>query len=257
MPTARVATAEGVATVAYEDGVVRIDGETRAVESADDLDLLPPCDPRGVYCLGRNYPAYVETNADTIQRRLSHDPELPDDVHFFLKGATSVVGPGEPIPYPTFSDSLGYGGELAAVVDRTCRHVAPGDVPEVVRGYTILNDLDAKDQDGITEMKVFDGSAPLGPAIADVDPTSLEMRTTIDGEVRQEASTADMHRGPGEAIAAISERVTLHPGDVVALGSPANPGTVGPGDTIEIWYEGIGTLRNTVAPPRGRDGSSR
>lgn len=249
MPTARVRTASGLSTVEYDDGVVTIDGDDHDVGTAEHVDLRPPCRADGVYCLGRNYPAYVEENEDTIREQLNHDPGLPEETHFFLKSPACVVGSGDPIPYPTFSESVGYAGELAAVIDRPCKHLAPADVPDAVRGYTIMNDVDAKDQPNLIKMKVFDGSAPLGPAIADVDPASLAMRTTINGTVRQEATTADMYRSPREAISAISERITLHPGDVVAMGSPANPGTVEPGDTIEIWYEGIGTLRNTVVPP--------
>ncbi len=247
MPTARIARESGVSTVEYDDGFVQIGGDRQSVAESPGIELLPPCEPRDVYCLGRNYPEYVEENAETIQDNLSHDAELPDDVHFFLKNSTGVIGSGDPIPYPSFSQKVGYGGELAAVIDASCKHLDPNEVPDVVRGYTIMNDVDAKDQEGITKIKVFDGSAPLGPAIADVDPSALEMRTTVNGEVRQEASTADMHYGPSEAIATISDRVTLQSGDVVALGSPANPGTIEPGDTIEIWYEGIGTLRNSVA----------
>ena len=85
--------------------------------------------------------------------------------------------------------------------------------------------------------------------VADVDPADLRMETTVGGEVRQEATTAEMHRGPAEAIAALSERVTLRPDDVIAMGSPANPGTIEPGDAVEIRYEGIGTLRNPVVAP--------
>lgn len=247
MPTARIETDDGVLTGEYDDGVVTADGDSYAV--GDDATLLPPCEPETVYCLGRNYAAYLEQNADVIEGNLDDSAEFPEEIHFFLKGATCVIGPGDPIPYPSFSESLGYAGELAAVVGRGGKNLDPDDVPAAVRGYTILNDLDAKDQTGVTEMKVFDGSAPIGPVIADVDPSSLEMRTTVDGEVRQEATTDAMYRGPAEAIAELSERVTLRPDDVVALGSPANPGTLEPGDTVEVWYEGVGTLRNTVASP--------
>lgn len=247
MSIARIDAGGEVLTGEYDDGVVTVDGESYAVGA--DATLLPPCEPRTVYCLGRNYAAYLEQNADVIEGNLDDRAEFPEEIHFFLKGATCVIGPDDPIPYPPFSESLGYAGELAAVVGREGKRLDPEDVAEAVRGYTILNDLDAKDQSGVTEMKVFDGSAPIGPVIADVDPSSLEMRTTVDGEVRQEATTAAMHRSPAEAISELSERVTLRPGDVVALGSPANPGTIEPGDTVEVWYEGVGTLRNTVAPP--------
>lgn len=249
MPTAVLSTPDGPKQVDYSDGRVTMEGETIDVSESDDLSLLPPCEPSCLYCVGRNYPAYVEENAETIEDDLSGTAEIPDAVHFFLKSPACVIGPNQPLVYPTFSDKIGYGGELAAVIDRPCKDVAPADVPDVVRGYTIMNDIDAKDQESLIKMKVFDGSAPLGPAIADVDPSSLAMRTTINGEVRQEANTAEMHYDAKDAIATISDRVTLNPGDVIALGSPANPGTVEPGDVIEVWYEGIGTLRTPVVAP--------
>lgn len=244
MPQARIDTGDEVLTGEYDDGVVTADGESYV--AGEDGTLLTPVEPETVYCMGRNYAAYLEENADVIQNNLDDEPEFPEQIHFFLKGPTCVIGPGDPIPYPSFSEKVGYAGELAAVMGRECKNVDPEEVADAVRGYTILNDLDAKDVEGVTEMKVFDGSAPIGPAIADVDPTSLEMKTTISGEVRQDASTSAMYRSPAEAISELSERVTLKPNDVIAMGSPANPGTVERGDEIEIWYEGIGTLRNTV-----------
>jgi 2-keto-4-pentenoate hydratase/2-oxohepta-3-ene-1,7-dioic acid hydratase in catechol pathway len=117
----------------------------------------------------------------------------------------------------------------------------------VVRGYTVLNGVDALDQQGRTARKAFDGSASLGPWVeTDVGPANVDMHTDIAGERRQAASTELMLFGPHEVVAPLSERFTLRPGDVVAFGSPANPGTVEPGDIIEITYEGVGTLRNTV-----------
>jgi 2-keto-4-pentenoate hydratase/2-oxohepta-3-ene-1,7-dioic acid hydratase in catechol pathway len=110
-----------------------------------------------------------------------------------------------------------YAGELAAVIDRRCRAVAPEDVPDVVRGYTVLNDLDALDQPSLTARKAFDDAAPLGSCVTtDVNPTAIDMETIINGEVRQGGQR------------------------------PANPGVIEPGDEIEITYEGVGTLRNWV-----------
>lgn len=246
MATARIRVNGSVLRGDYDDGTVTVDGERYVVGT--DAELLAPVDPSTVYCLGRNYEGYLDANADVLTERFG-EATVPEELHFFLKGSTCVVGPGDPIPYPTFSDELGYAGELAAVVGERCKHVAPADVADVVAGYTVMNDLTAKDQPRLSEMKVFDGSAPLGPVVADVDPSSLDMQTTVDGEVVQEANTSEMVRSPATAVAALSERVTLRPGDVVAMGSPANPGTVDPGDEIAVWYEGVGTLRNTVAPP--------
>lgn len=128
-----------------------------------------------------------------------------------------------------------------------CRNVTPREVPNVVRGYTIMNDVDALDQPGRTARKAFTGSAPLGPWIeTDLDPTALSMHTYVNDEKRQEATTGLMLFDPFEIIAFLSNRFTLQPGDAIAFGSPANPGNIEPGDTVAITYAGIGTLRNTV-----------
>lgn len=222
----------------YEDGVVRVDGVEYTV--GEDATMAAPCRPSIVYCVGRNYPAYIEENQF----------ERPEHVSFFLKPPASVHPPGADLPHPAWTDGLKYGGELAAVVGRRCREVAPDEVPDHLRGYTIVNDVDASDQGRITMRKAFDGAAPIGPWIeTDVDPFDLEMTTTIAGEQRQADTTASMLFDPHTVVSFLSERFTLRPDDVVALGSPANPGFVTPGDEMAITYEGIGTLRNRVVAP--------
>ncbi len=241
MRLARLSTPEGPVAGRYEDGVVYAsDGRYKV---GVDGRLLPPCEPSALYCVGRNYAA-------TLEQMEYERPEEPD---FFVKPPTSLLGHGQPIPYPAFTNELTYAGELAAVIDERCRNVAPEDVPEVVRGYTIMNDVDALDQQGRTARKAFDGSGPLGPWIeTDVDPTELEMWTDVAGERRQEANTELMLFDPYEVVSYLSRRFTFRPGDVVAFGSPANPGLIEPGDTVEITYEGVGTLRNTVATDDAR-----
>jgi 2-keto-4-pentenoate hydratase/2-oxohepta-3-ene-1,7-dioic acid hydratase in catechol pathway len=136
---------------------------------------------------------------------------------------------------------------LAAVISERCRDIPQEDVSEFIEGYTILNDVDALDQQGRTARKAFDGSAPLGPWIeTDLDPTTIDMRTEINGEQRQNASTEQMLFNVYEIVSYLSKRFTFRAGDIVAFGSPANPGLIEPGDDVEITYEGVGTLRNTV-----------
>ena len=239
MRLARVRTAEGIVTGEYDDGEVT-DGNGTTYRIDDDAELLAPCQPSALYCVGRNYAATLELKGY----------DRPTEPSFFIKPPVSVVGPGAPIPYPGFSEEVTYAGELAAVLDRECRHLEPAEVPAAVRGYTVLNDMDALDQPSVTARKAFDGSGPLGPWIeTDLDPTDVDMRTVINGETRQEANTSDMIFGPYEVISFLSRRLTLLPGDVVSFGSPANPGTVEPGDEIAITYDGIGTLRNDVVAP--------
>ncbi len=235
MRLARLATPDGPVSGRYENGTIETpDGQ---YEVGRDGFLLPPADPSALYCVGRNY-------AETLEQMAYERPEEPD---FFIKPPTALLGHKQEIPYPAFTDELTYAGELAAVIDQRCRNVASDDVPEIVRGYTILNDVDALDQQGRTARKAFDGSAPLGPWLeTDVDPTSIDMWTDVTGERRQDANTELMLFDPYEIVSYLSERFTLRPGDVVAFGSPANPGLLEPGDTVEITYEGVGTLRNTV-----------
>ncbi|GAB7094217.1 fumarylacetoacetate hydrolase family protein [Halolamina litorea] len=235
MRLARIRTESGVVAGEYEDGVVEAGGETYVV--GEDGPLAPPCDPSALYCIGRNY-------AETLAQKGYERPEQPT---YFIKPPVSVVPHEAPIPYPTFSEEVTYAGELVAVLGERCRNATPEEAEAAVQGFTIMNDVDALDQPDLTSRKAFDGSGPLGPWIeTDVDPTAMDMYTDINGERRQSANTELMLWGPYELLSFLSERFTLRPGDAVAFGSPGNPGTIEPGDEIEIHYEGIGTLRNTV-----------
>jgi 2-keto-4-pentenoate hydratase/2-oxohepta-3-ene-1,7-dioic acid hydratase in catechol pathway len=235
MRLARIRTADGVLTGEYGDGTVAVDGATYSV--GEDAELLAPCEPSALYCVGRNY---ATTNDQMGYER----PEHPD---WFIKPPDSVRPHGATIPYPSWTSELTYAGELAAVIDDRCSNLAVDDVDDAVRGYTILNDLDALDQEGRTARKAFDGSGPLGPWIeTDVEPDNLDMTTHVGGERRQEANTSEMLFSAREVVAFLSERYAFRPGDVVSFGSPANPGLVRPGDEVEIWYENVGTLRNTI-----------
>jgi len=235
MRRARIQTADGPREGEYHDGVVRTDESEYVV--GEDGDLLAPCEPSALFCVGRNY-------AETLDQMDYERPEEPD---FFIKPPHSVVAHGESVPYPSFTDELTYAGELAAVIDDRCRDLDTDEVSDHVRGYTIMNDLDALDQQGRTARKAFDASGPLGPWLeTDLDPTNLDMHTDVGGERRQEANTELMLFDPFEVVSYLSERFTFRPGDVVAFGSPANPGLVEPGEAVEITYEGIGTLSNRI-----------
>lgn len=238
MRIARIQTAEGPVTGEFLDGIVETD-DGRSYVVGDEGSLLPPCDPSTVYCAGRNYQDYLEHKGN----------ERPETPHFFLKPPAALLASAQSIPYPTFADGVGYAGELAAVIDEDCRHLAPEEALDAVLGYTIMNDVDALGEEG-AGMKVFEGAAPLGPWIeTDIDPAGLDLKTTIGGDVRQDGNTEEMIFSPAEIISFLSNRITLRAGDVVAFGSPANPGEVEPGEEIEIWYEGVGTLANDLANP--------
>ncbi len=238
MRLARLLTPSGPVSGRYEDGVVVADDGR--YEVGRDGRLLPPCEPSALYCVGRNY-------AETLDQMAYERPAEPD---FFIKPPASLIAHGQSIPYPDWTEELTYAGELVAVIDERCRNLDPADVPDVVRGYTVLNDVDALDQQGRTARKAFDGSAPLGPWIeTDIDPTGIEMSTTVGGERRQESTTELMLFDPYDTVSYLSRRFTFQPGDCVAFGSPANPGLVEPGETVEITYESVGTLSNRVSDP--------
>lgn len=236
MKLARAETPDGIVDGIVRDGTIVTDESE--YEIGEDATLLAPVEPGTYYCVGRNY-------VETIDQMDYEVPEVPD---WFIKPAVSLCHPGDPIEYPTWTSELTYAGELAAVIDRTCHDLTNEDeVQGVLRGWTILNDLDALDQAGRTARKAFDGSGPIGPVIeTDIDPRNIDMTTYISGELRQAVNTDAMLFDPYETIAFLSKRYTFHSGDVIALGSPENPGSLAVGDDIEIWYDGIGTLRNEV-----------
>jgi len=239
MKLARMRTDDGIVEGEYDGDTVTADGTT--YEIGEDGELLAPCEPSTFYCVGRNF-------AEKIDQM---DYDIPDKPDWFIKPSVSLHPPEQPIEYPEWTEELTYAGELAAVIDEWCTDLEDeDDVKEVLRGWTILNDLDALDQERRTARKAFDGSGPLGPAIeTDLDPRGIDIETHISGEKRQDATTGWMIFDPYETVAFLSERYTFKPGDVISFGSPANPGLLEPGDDIEIWYEGIGTLRNTVVEP--------
>ncbi|WP_049937098.1 fumarylacetoacetate hydrolase family protein [Haloplanus natans] len=238
MRLARICTAKGIFTGEYEDGVVTTEGDGATYVVGEDAELMAPCDPAAIFCTGRNFGAKIEQMGEGDR------PDRPD---WFVKPPHALHPPDAAVEYPEWVASFTYAGELAAVIDDRCHDFGVDEADDHIRGYTILNDLDAYEQDRRTARKAFDGSAPLGPWIeTDVDLDGMAMETVISGEQRQSATTDEMIFQPGEVVAFLSERYTFRPGDVISFGSPANPGLLEPGDTVEITYEGVGTLRNEI-----------
>jgi 2-keto-4-pentenoate hydratase/2-oxohepta-3-ene-1,7-dioic acid hydratase in catechol pathway len=222
---------------------VQLTGERREL---DAVRLLAPVIPRSkIVAVGRNYAAHAAEMGD----------EVPKTPLTFFKPNTSVIGPEEPIIYPTSSNEVSYEGELAIVIGRICRDVPPSRVPDVIFGYTVGNDVTARDlqrTDGQwSRAKGYDTFCPLGPWVTthqSVDEVSdLLIRTTLDGEVKQDGRTRDMIFGVPEIIAYITSFTTLLPGDVILTGTPEGVGPMLPGQEVQIEIEGIGTLRNPVA----------
>lgn len=208
-----------------------------------DVALLAPVIPRSkVVCVGRNY--------------REHAAELGNDVPtapmLFFKPNTSVVGPGDAVTLPRHSDFISFEGELAAVIGRIAKNVAAENALDYVFGYTIGNDLTARDwqkSDGQwARAKGFDTSCPLGPAIEtefDVEGDAV-ITTRLNGEVRQQGPISDMIFSLAEIIEYASAAFTLLPGDVILTGTPAGVGQIVAGDTVEVEISGLGILRNTA-----------
>ena len=207
----------------------------------EDVRLLAPVIPRSkVIGIGRNYADHA--------REMGGEP--PTQPMMFIVPNTAVVGPGDPVILPTGSTEVSYEGELAVVIGRIAKDVPPERVPEVVYGYTCANDVTARDwqrSDGQwARAKGFDTSKPLGPwIVTDLDVTDLRIRSRLDGETRQDGTTADMLFDVPTLVAWASAAFTLLPGDVILTGTPAGVGLVEPGQRVEVEVEGIGTLTNT------------
>lgn len=223
-------------------GPVHYTGERLALA---DVRLVSPVIPRSkVIGIGRNY-------ADHAAER---GVEVPATPLVFFKPNTAVIGPGEPIVYPPETSNLHYEGELAVVIGRICRRVPPERASEVIFGYTIANDVTARDLqagDGQwSRAKGFDSFCPLGPWIAThIEPAEaarLDLTTTLNGEPRQVGNTADLVHSIPELISYVSSFTTLLPGDVILTGTPAGIGAMVAGDSVSVTISGIGTLTNPV-----------
>ena len=231
---------------------VKLTGERRGM---DDVRLLAPVIPRSkIVAVGRNYAAHAAEMSE----------EVPKTPLTFFKPNTSVIGPGEPIIYPAASREVSYEGELAVVIGRICKEVPTSRVPEVIFGYTVANDVTARDlqkTDGQwARAKGYDTFCPLGPWITTHqgldEVAALAIRTSLDGELRQDGNTKDLIFTIPEIVAYISSYTTLLPGDVILTGTPSGVGPMRPGQVVSIDIEGIGTLTNPVAGPQSDEASN-
>ena len=218
----------------------------------DELALLAPIPrPPKFLAIGLNY-------ADHSAEAGLPAPDFPV---FFNKQTTCVIGPGEGIHVPRASSLVDYECELAVVIGRRCRHVPADRALEVVAGYTVVNDVTVRDWQlrapTMTIGKSFDTHGPMGPWVVTADeipdPQDLGLRTWVNGELLQDASTAEMIFTCAQQIETLSTSFTLEPGDVIATGTPAGVGMLRqparwlvPGDTVAVEVDGIGRLENPV-----------
>ena len=208
-----------------------------------EVKLLTPVIPRSkVVCIGKNYADHAAEMNSVV----------PDEPIIFLKPNTSVIGPNDTIQWPRISDRVDFEGELAIVIGRICKDVPIERFGDVIFGYTIANDVTARDlqsKDGQwTRAKGFDTFCPLGPWIeTDFVVGNQIISTTVDGETKQSEPLSSMIFKIPEIIAFVTQVMTLLPGDVILTGTPAGIGPMGAGSTVEVSIEGIGTLTNKVS----------
>jgi 2-keto-4-pentenoate hydratase/2-oxohepta-3-ene-1,7-dioic acid hydratase in catechol pathway len=219
-------------------------------------------DPGGVRLTGNRYPlAEVRLLAPVLPSKVvaadrnyaqDLDGDAPPEPVLFLKPSTSVTGPGDAIKYPVkLTERVDFEGELAVIIGRLCRQVPPERADEVIFGYTCANDVTARDlqsRDGQwTRAKGFDTFCPLGPWMeTGTNPADLELITTVNGAVRQQARTSELLWSVPGLVAYVSQVMTLLPGDVLLTGTPAGVGPLDAGDQVSVTIESIGTLTNRV-----------
>ncbi len=219
--------------------IVRTNDASQREFSSKEVRLLSPCLPSKVVAVGLNYRDHAEELGLAI----------PEEPILFLKPSTSVIGPGDKIVLPPQSTRIDYEAELAIVISKTARNVPREKAQEYILGYTCLNDVTARDlqsKDGQwTRSKSFDTFCPIGPWIdTEIDGSDLKIELVLNGEIKQKSRTSNLIFNSAELVEFISAVMTLYPGDVIATGTTSGIGPMGPGDTVEVRIEGIGSLVN-------------
>ncbi|MGU3498863.1 fumarylacetoacetate hydrolase family protein [Mycobacterium sp. C31M] len=206
-----------------------------------DVRLLAPILASKVVAMGKNYAAHAREMGS----------EAPEDPVIFLKPNTAIIGPNVAITLPADANPVHHEGELVIVIERPCKDVPAAKAAEYILGYTIANDVSARDQqakDGQwMRAKGHDTFCPVGPWIETaVDPSDLDIRTEVNGQLRQDSNTALLLHDVGAIVEWVSAVMTLLPGDLILTGTPEGVGPIEDGDTVSITVEGIGTLTNPV-----------
>ncbi|HET8822968.1 MAG TPA: fumarylacetoacetate hydrolase family protein [Thermoleophilaceae bacterium] len=219
----------------------------------EGLELLPPVTrPGKILCIGLNYRAHAEEQG-------AEPPETPT---FFAKFRNALAPPGAAVRLPEWSRRVDYEAEVAFVIKDRCKDVSEADAMDHVAGYTLLNDLSARDYQFKTPQwmpgKTFDGAAPCGPALVTPDEAGphdrIEIELRLNGDVMQKSSTADLVHSVPALLAYLSQLMTLEPGDVVSTGTPAGVGSMRDpevwlkaGDEVVISSPQLGVLETRLA----------
>jgi 5-oxopent-3-ene-1,2,5-tricarboxylate decarboxylase/2-hydroxyhepta-2,4-diene-1,7-dioate isomerase len=232
---------DGNAVDVVRRGEDLVAGDGRVVPIAEAVHL-PPVTPQKIICVHLNYTSRVEEFGTT----------LPPAPTYFHKPVTALNAHDAAVVRPEGCKWLNYEGEIAIVIGKTCRNIAPEEAGEYIRGYTVANDYglhDFRDTDAGSMLRVkgADTLCPVGPGVIEGwDFRGKRIRTLVNGEVRQDGNTDEMEWDMHYLVADIARTITLHPGDLLLSGTPAISRTVYPGDVVEVEVEGLGTLRNHI-----------
>jgi 2-keto-4-pentenoate hydratase/2-oxohepta-3-ene-1,7-dioic acid hydratase in catechol pathway len=213
--------------------------------SVHEVTLLAPCRPSKIVAIGINYAPHAQ----------ELDFQIPPVPLIFLKPSSAVIGPEEAIILPSMSQHVDYEGELAVVIGKTVKNIPEEMALDAVLGYSCINDVTARDLQKkdiqFTRSKSFDTFAPIGPCIeTELNPTAVNVKSYVNGDLRQNGNTSDMIRPVPELISFISDIMTLYPGDVIATGTPAGVGPLQAGDKVSVVIDEIGTLSNSTCSER-------
>ncbi len=208
---------------------------------SSESSILAPVPAGKIIAIGLNYRAHAEESGKPV----------PTEPLIFMKPASSIIGHLAPIVLPVQSEEVHYEGELAVIIRDLARNVTPEQAPEHILGYTILNDVTARDiqrrEGKYTRAKGFDTFAPMGPCfVTDLDMSSAVIETRVNHEVRQKSPVNDMIFSIAQLVSFVSSIMTLHPMDVITTGTPSGVGSISHGDTVLVSISGIGTLENPV-----------
>jgi 2-keto-4-pentenoate hydratase/2-oxohepta-3-ene-1,7-dioic acid hydratase in catechol pathway len=227
-----------------EDPWTKFSGSSIDPLPLENALLLPPVVPSKIVCIGRNYREHAAELGN----------EVPKEPLLFLKAPSSLIAHKAEIHAPAISQRVDFEGELAIVIGKRCSKIgADEDVRQYIRGYTIVNDVTARDlqkSDGQwSRAKGFDTFCPTGPVVTDeIDPdTGIGVQTRLNGAIRQDGNTRDLIFPIAFLLRHITAAMTLYPGDLIPTGTPSGVGPMQPGDTVEVTIEGIGTLSNPVS----------
>jgi 2-keto-4-pentenoate hydratase/2-oxohepta-3-ene-1,7-dioic acid hydratase in catechol pathway len=209
----------------------------------DEARILAPVAPSKIVCVGRNYREHAAELGN----------EVPAEPLLFFKPPSALIAPAEPIRIPSLSKRVDFEGEIAIVIGERCRNIGPGEDPrDYIRGYTIANDVTARDlqkKDGQwARAKGFDTFCPVGPLVTDeVEPAAgIRITTHLNGELRQDGNTCDLIFSIDHLLRYITAAMTLFPGDLILTGTPAGVAPMQPGDLVAVTVEGLGTLTNPI-----------